>query len=72
MKIQFTDVGRGNWCGNIGCPDTDDPDVIAEVACREAGKHLASRFPEMEYDGSINEGKIFAGFHCVGEFKVIP
>lgn len=71
MKIKFTDVGRNDWNGEIEIPDTNDANAIAEYAYREATKHLASSYPDVSYDLGKNEGRIYAGFHCVGNFSVI-
>ncbi len=70
MKIQFIDVGRDKWNGIKEFPDTE-PAMIETYAYNEAKRHLASRFPEVEYDKDANEGMIFAGDRVVGAFKVI-
>jgi len=69
-KIIFRGVGRGKWCGEVSLGEVNDVDRITEVAYREAEKHLASRFPDVTYDPNTNTGKIFAGYHCAGEFSV--
>lgn len=65
-------MGRSKWNGEIEIPDNLEPDDIAGFAYREAGKHLASAYPEAIYNAETNEGRIYAGFHCVGSFAVVP
>jgi hypothetical protein len=69
-KIKFTNVGRGKWCGERDIPNTD-MDTILQHAYLEAKKHLASRFPDVEYNAETNKGAILAGYHHAGSFEVI-
>ena len=69
-RLIFENVGRDKWNGSIYIPDTSTADQIAEFAYEESKKHLASRFPDVEYDTQLNKGIIEAGCRTVGIFHV--
>jgi len=69
--LQFRDVGRGKYSGKILLPKTKlNPDEIADLACKEARKHLTSHDVETYFDAQSNEGVIFAGLRKIGTFYI--
>lgn len=69
-KIIFENVGKGKWNGVVDIVDNCNRQKVEEVAYKEVKKHLASRFPDVEYDLVTNKGEIFAGCHLVGTFHL--
>lgn len=74
--LQFTDVGRNkvSWTDRRPLGKAlEDADAIAEIAYRQVRLHgqLISNGIDTTYNRAKNEGKILAGFHVVGTFKVI-
>jgi hypothetical protein len=75
ISIQFLAIGRQKWTDDITftIPKSNykfTPDDIAAMAFKEARKHLISAGVETVYNQEKNEGSVFAGFRCVGKFKV--
>lgn len=70
MKLIFENVGRENWSGSIEIPANLHADDIAELAYKEVKKHLVSSEPDTEYNANTNKGKVYAGFHHVGDFHI--
>ena len=73
VKIRFINVGREKFSDIVTfkVPKHFSANDIATLAYKEVRKHLISSGIEAIYDSEKNEGKIFAGFHKVGEFKVV-
>ncbi len=67
-KLVFENIGRGKWNGVVDIKDDLDAQQIIEIAYREVKKHLASKFPDVEYDAVSNKGTVCAGFRTLGTF----
>jgi hypothetical protein len=62
-EVSFWDLGRNKANGKFGVISIDEDEFNLKMF-KEFSKHLRSD------DISFSDGKIFAGFRKVGEFKV--
>ena len=67
MNLSITRLGRGDFSET--CQVKDEEEAVA-IVYKKAGERLASRFYDVIFDPETKTGKVFAGFHCVGEFTV--
>ena len=73
MTVKFKNVGRNDASWSAECSEKD---FTYDWFIRQINRNakLASRYIEIDYEndenGKPSHGKIFAGFHAVGEFTV--
>ena len=66
-------VGREKAVEDIEIEDFEvGIDYIAGLLYKRSLRHLLSRNVEATWDPATQTGKVYAGFHCVGEASVIP
>jgi len=67
-KLIFENIGRGKWNGAVEIPDNSTADSICSIVNKTVKKHLASKYPDIEYDAEVNVGYLYAGVYLVGKF----
>ncbi len=63
-RLKYWDLGRSNVKGNVVLKGDTAEEINLKIR-DEFGKYLLSS------DVSFDNGKIYAGFRCVGEYIVI-
>lgn len=64
MEIKLIEIGRNHYCGTADVKDLNE-------ALKEVMKHLLSSNVEMIESEKKNLFNVFAGFHKVGQIKIL-
>lgn len=65
---QLTNIGRKKWTGIVVAQSLHQEHVEAALI-RAVTPHLKSR--DIDFNGDIEKGFILAGFHRVGQYKLL-